>query len=247
MSLEKEVKILIVEDNMIIAADMSMKLTKLGYQVIGIHNRAEDALKTVSENRPDVIIMDIVLSGTMNGIDAALEIKERHAIPVIFLTSNADDATFQRAKKAQPYGFISKPFRTDDLSRAIELTVERVEAEVHKTDTLDQVSKLEDRLFIRHMDKMIMVPIDDILLLEADRNYCSIITKDQKFLVSVPLGNIEDVLPKDNFIRTHRSFIVNILQVKELGENLEYLMVGTHQVPVSRRLKEDVMKRFKTL
>lgn len=232
---------------MIIAADMSMKLTKLGYQVIGIHNRAEDALRTVSENRPDVIIMDIVLSGTMNGIDAALLIKERHAIPVIFLTSNADDATFQRAKKAHPYGFISKPFRTDDLARAIELTVERVQAEQQKRDTPDQVSKLEDRLFIRHMDKMVMVSMSEILFLEADRNYCTIVSQDQKFLVSIPLGNIEAMLPKHIFIRTHRSFIVNGLQVKVLGENMEYLMVGTHQVPVSRRLKEEVMKRFMTL
>ena len=129
MQEKKGAKILIVEDEMIIAADLSIQLSKLGYEVIGIHTRAEDTLKSLRDSRPDVILMDIILSGEMNGITAAQEILKHHQIPVIFLTSNVDDATFQQAKTAKPYAYISKPFRKDDLSRAIEITLERIDTE----------------------------------------------------------------------------------------------------------------------
>ena len=126
MTADKPVKILMVEDDMIIAADISMQLTKLGYEVIGINTRGEDALNTIEHNRPDLILMDIVLSGKVNGIEAARIILEKFQVPVIFLTSNSDDATFQRAITARPYAFISKPFQKSDLERTIKLALQRI-------------------------------------------------------------------------------------------------------------------------
>jgi DNA-binding LytR/AlgR family response regulator len=247
MTTVKKSKILIVEDEMIIAADLSLQLTKLGYQVIGIQTHGEDALKTVDQNRPDIVIMDIVLSGEMNGIQAAQIIHDKYNIPIIYLTSNADDATFQKAKATKPYAFISKPFRREDLSRAIELTIERTEMEKSETGQTDQVSTLEDRLFIRHKDHMVMVPIEDIMVLEADRNYCKVVSKDQEFFVSLPMGKIEQLLPSEDFIRVHRSFIVNLKQITSINDHYEYLMIGKRNVPISRRMKDDVVKRMKLI
>lgn len=243
-------KILIVEDDMIIAADLSMQLTKIGYHIIGINTKAEDALKTISDHRPDIIIMDIVLSGKMNGIEAAVIILHEHQIPVIFMTSNTDDVTFQKALSAKPFAFIAKPFQKSELERTIRLSLQRAVAEdesISNHHNTDYLSAMEDRLFIRHRGEMVKVALQDINYLEADRNYCKIHTSESTYLVSVPLRNIEAQLPDNQFIRVHRSYVVNLYQIDAVSEYQEYLTLGSHQVPISRRMKEQVVRRLKMI
>lgn len=243
-------KILLVEDDMIIAADISLQLSKLGYEVIGISTRGEDALKTIAGNRPDIILMDIILSGKMNGIEAARLILERHQIPVIFLTSNNDDATFQRALAARPYAFIAKPFQKSELERSLKLTLQRMAAEEDlppASDDTDHLSTMDDRLFIRHKGEMVKVAIKDILFFEADRNYCKMYTSELEYLLSVPLANIAPQLPADDFVRAHRSYLVNLYQIDAISEYQEYLTFGKQQVPISRRMKEEVVKRLRMI
>jgi DNA-binding LytR/AlgR family response regulator len=250
MTADNATKILMVEDDMIIAADISMQLTKLGYEVIGINTRGEDALSTLEQTRPDIILMDIVLSGKMNGIKTALLILERFQIPVIFLTSNSDDATFQQAIKAKPYAFISKPFQKSDLERTLQLALQRITVEQASTlasDDEDHVSAMDDRLFIRHKNELVKVLLTHILYAEADRNYCKIYTEKQTYLLSVPLRNIESQLPSSLFIRVHRSYVVNLQKIDAISEYHEYLTIQSHQVPIARRSKEEVVKRFKMI
>ena len=243
-------KILMVEDDMIIAADISIQLTKLGYEVTGINTRGEDALTTLEQNRPDIILMDIVLTGKMNGIETALIVLEKFQVPVIFLTSNSDDATFQKAIKAKPYAFISKPFQKAELERTLKLTLQRiaVEQELEPSgESSDHVSTMDDRLFIRHKNQLVKVLLTDILYAEADRNYCKIHTEKQAYLLSVPLRNIESQLPPDYFIRIHRSYVVNLKKVDAISEYHEFLTIQSHQVPIARRSKEEVVKRLKMI
>ena len=103
-------RILIVEDDMIIAANISLQLSNLGYEVTGIETKGEEAVHHALETKPDLILMDIHLKGKSTGIDAAHEIHRILDIPIIFLTANEDDATFQKAKETHPFAFISKPF-----------------------------------------------------------------------------------------------------------------------------------------
>ncbi len=250
MKKNKFPKILMVEDDMIIAADISMQLTKLGYEVIGINTRGEDALNTIEANRPDIILMDIILTGKMNGIETAKIILEKYQVPLIFLTSNSDDATFQQASAAKPYAFISKPFQKSNLERTLKLTLQRiaVEKETETTpESTDHVSAMDDRLFIRHKDQMVKVLLTEILYAEADRNYCKIYTEKQDYLLSVPLRNIESQLPPNEFLRVHRSFVVNLKKIDAISEYHEYLTIQSHQVPISRRTKEEVIKRLKMI
>ena len=243
-------KILMVEDDMIIAADISMQLSKLGYDIIGISTHAEDALKVLETNRPDIILMDIILSGKMNGIDAALLILERHQIPVIFLTSNTDDATFSRALAAKPFAFIAKPFQAFDLERTLQMTLQRIaaaQASEPQTSQTDHFSVMEDRVFIRDKDQLIKVRFSDILFAEADRSYCKLHTQENTHLLSVPLRTLESQLPADNFVRTHRSFIVNLEKVDAISEHYEFLTIRTQQIPISRRMKEQVITRIKMI
>ena len=243
-------KILMVEDDMIIAADISMQLTKLGYEVVGINTRGEDALNTIENNRPDIVLMDIILTGKMNGIEAARIILEKFQVPVVFLTSNSDDATFQQALTAKPYAFISKPFQKSNLERTLKLALQRIAVERESEpviESTDHVSTMDDRLFIRHKDQMVKVLLSEILYAEADRNYCKIHTEKQIYLLSVPLRNIESQLPATHFFRVHRSFVVNLKKIDAISEYHEYLTIQSHQVPISRRSKEEVIKHLKMI
>ena len=243
--------IYIVEDDMIIAADISMQLTKLGYTISGISIRAEDALLSIDQNPPDLVLMDINLSGKMNGIEASAEILEKNQIPVIFLTSNSDDATFQAALKTKPYAFISKPFQKAQLERAIGLVANRINSEANlkvensPTEKTDHISTMEDRLFIRHNGQMVKVTIDDILYVEADRTYCKVVTRSKEFLLSIPVSKFEVNLPSSTFLRIHRSFLVNLSKIDAVSEYQEFVTIGTKQLPVSRRQKDELVKRLK--
>ncbi len=245
-------KILIVEDEMIIAADLSMQLTKIGYDVIGIQTRAEDALHSLKINRPDLILMDINLAGEMDGVDAAIHILEHFSIPVIFLTSNTDEASFQRAVQAKPYAFVNKPFQIDHLSRNLKIAFQHIAEQQtqdgeEQVESLDHLSTLNDRLFIRQKDKMVKVTISDILFLEADRNYCKIYTKEKEYLVSSPLAILEEEIVSKKFIKVHRSYVVNISKIDAIGENKEYLLLNNHNIPVSRRNRAEIFQHLKLI
>jgi CheY-like chemotaxis protein/predicted regulator of Ras-like GTPase activity (Roadblock/LC7/MglB family) len=113
-------QILVVEDERIVATGIRNMLKGLGYTVPAVASSGKDAIKQAAETRPDLVLMDIVLEGDMDGIAAAEQIRARFDIPVIYLTAYADDATVQRAKMTAPYGYLLKPFNERELHAAIE-------------------------------------------------------------------------------------------------------------------------------
>jgi len=117
------VNILIVEDQIIVARDEKHILEALGYNVVGATVTGEDAITQAEALQPDVVLMDIMLKGEMDGIEAARHIRERFDIPVIFVTAYADPATLQRAKLTEPFGYILKPFEERDLRTNIEMAL----------------------------------------------------------------------------------------------------------------------------
>jgi DNA-binding LytR/AlgR family response regulator len=249
------VKILLVEDDMITAADISMQLTQLGYEVSGITPRGEDALRSIESTRPDLVLMDVHLKGQLDGVETAQRIAERHGIPLIFLTANADSATFDRAKAVKPYAFISKPFQATDLEHAIELALQRIaeESGSHAAttpilqDSPEGPYLLDDRIFVRYQDKMVKVFLHEVLFAEAERSYCKIHTDDKEYLLSVPLGTLEEKLPKANFLRVHRSFVVNLAKIDALSDQQELLSFGKKNVPVSRSFRDELLKRLRLI
>lgn len=123
------VKILIVEDESIVAMDIADKLERLGYEVIDMVDSGELALQAVTENQPDLVLMDIVLQGDIDGVQTAEEIKSQFQIPVIYLTAYADKKTLERAKITEPFGYILKPFKEAELNATIQMALSRIEAE----------------------------------------------------------------------------------------------------------------------
>lgn len=237
--MEEKIKILIVEDEMIIGANIALQLSSLGYDVIGIIPRAEEVLPKIRENTPDILLLDIYLKGDLDGIELAHIIQKEFKIPIIYLTANADDAHFNRAKATNPYAFISKPFKKLDLQHAIELTILRIEEErkleVNDLDTF----VMSDSIFVRSHDKMIKININDILYIEAERNYCKIHCKEKEHLIVSTLKDLEEKLNVKNLMRIHRSFIINMQHIDEIATS--HLVISKKAIPVSPELKKQLL------
>ncbi len=119
-----KVKVLIVEDEAIISMDLRFKLEAMGYSVPAEISSGEEAVDAASQLKPDVVLMDIRLSGEMDGIDAGLQIRHRFNIPVVYLTSYADEDTLARAKATEPSGYILKPFYDVELRTVVETAIQ---------------------------------------------------------------------------------------------------------------------------
>lgn len=133
-------KVLIVEDEKVVALDLKRRLTKLGYSVIGTASNADKVIELLKESLPDVILMDIHIQGDKDGIELAEIINEHHSIPIIYLTAYSEEATLDRAKSTRPYGYLLKPFSERELHVAIQVSMERFESDEKvrgKTEYLD--------------------------------------------------------------------------------------------------------------
>lgn len=240
-------RVLIVEDDPIIGADLSERLSDLGYEAVGPEARGEDALSYFKDGRlPDLVLMDIQLEGDLDGIATARQIRQLRAVPLIFLSSNNDEATFSQAKRVQPDAFLSKPYRSRDLQHAIELALSNF-ADAKNPDTLsDAPILLNDRIFIKVKERMVRIMLKDILWVEADDYYCSIATSERKYLLTQTLKKFsEATADRPELMRVHRSYIVNINAVEEIGEINLY--IGQQRIPISRAKREELIKRLQLL
>lgn len=238
--------ILIVEDEPIIAADLQDRLVALGYEIVANVDSGEEALLKIREKQPALVLMDIQLAGALDGIETAIHLRKTNNTPLIFLTSNSDEATFRRARYARPQAFISKPFRGRDLAHAIELAIggpvsgsptrPLSAASTHG----DTVQVTQDRLFIKVKDRLVRLMLTDILYLEADDYYCKVYTEDKVYLATKTLKKLSVQLPPEApFFRCHRSYVVNLSRITEIGDL--YIFLDKHKVPLSRSKRAEVL------
>ncbi len=115
--------IMVVEDEIVVAMEIEEKLRAIGYDVVSICSTGEEAIMGIEERRPDLVLMDIRLDGELDGIETAEQIRKRHDLPVVYLTAYADDATLNRAKLTEPFGYLVKPFSQTELRTTIEVAL----------------------------------------------------------------------------------------------------------------------------
>ncbi|MCU0525246.1 MAG: ATP-binding protein [Elainella sp. Prado103] len=139
-----QTRILIVEDEPVIALDVEESLLELGYEVTAVADCAELALSSVQETRPDLVLMDIHLRHESNGIETATQLRQNYGLPVVFLTAHADEATLKQAKQAHPFGYVVKPFEMRDLNVAIEMGLSRYQAEMTIQKALEKEREIHD-------------------------------------------------------------------------------------------------------
>ncbi|UTB31985.1 MAG: response regulator [Methanobacterium sp. ERen5] len=148
----EKTNILVVEDENILALGLKKKLENLGYAVTGMADSGEETFRQIEANVPDLILMDIVIKGEMDGIETAAKLKKSYSIPVIYLTAYADDEILKRAARTEPYGYILKPYKEKELKANIEMAIYRKKSENDETFDFEDIYK-ETTCFINKNEK----------------------------------------------------------------------------------------------
>ncbi len=228
--------ILIVEDELIIAQDISFKLEDLGYHVVAMASNYDEAIQILESSQVDVALLDIQINGEKDGIDVANYISTNMAIPFLYLTSNADFSTISRAKETQPNGYILKPIKKKELFAALEMAL------ASKKEPENKVSA--DHLFVQHKDALVKIEQNEILWLSADGNYTKIFTQDQRYMVR---GNIKETVKNlDNyFCRIHKSYVINLNRIDKILPMA--VCINENELPIGKSFKEDFLNRIKKL
>lgn len=251
---KKGISVLVVEDEFMIAEDISMRLSDFGYQVAGNAPSADMALDILEHKGADLVLVDINIEGDMDGIELAKIITERYSIPFIYLTSLANRAIVERAKGTNPSAYLLKPFNDRQVQIAIEMALvnhsaNRVAFDAEKQVVPEQESKVaipsHDSLFLKRETHYEKVKLTDILYLSSQGNYTVIHTTDGYYMYTNILKDFETMLPSRKFFRVHRSFIINIDAVTAL-ENTS-VFIGKVEIPVSKSRKDDFLKIFKLI
>ena len=247
-----QTNVLVVEDESIGSKDIQHSLKKRGYNVVGAAATGEQAVKLSVDTQPDIILMDIMLKGEMNGIEAATQIRQETNIPVIFLTAYADESTLSKAKVTQPYGYIIKPFKEIDIHTSIEMALykHKKEAEVLKERDLlfslvENQGGTNDLLFVKSNSRLVKLRISDIYYIEALKDYVVINTLSARYTVHSTMKDIEGKLPENEFARVHRSFIVRIDKIVAIEQPNLILENDKKVIPVGGSYKDELAKRLK--
>jgi two-component system, LytTR family, response regulator LytT len=211
-----KIKVVVVEDESIVAKDIQNSLKNMGYGVPAVVSSGEKAIEAVHKFRPNLVLMDIMLKGEMSGIEAAKIIKDRFDIPVIFLTAYADEDTLEKAKPSVPYGYVIKPFKEKELETTIEMAINKhqEDAEIRKERDLYQSIVLRkdepDSIFVRADYRLNKIKFSDIYFVEALKDYVVINTSDNIYTTHTTMKEMMRILPEKDFVRVHRSFIVRL-------------------------------------
>lgn len=232
-----KIKVLVVEDSALIAEDIAGKLEKHHFEVMEIVDKGEDALEFLKKNKPDLVLLDIRLAGALDGISTGYMIQSNYALPIIYLSDLADVATVNRAKQTRPANYLTKPFNEADLVRAIDLAFSNFISQ-----PAEGPANKADHIFVKSDNSFIRVPLNDILFLHADRSYCNIVTEDRTFIQSVSMNHVYEQINNRDFVRIHRSYVVNINKVTALEGNM--VKVGKHFLEMSKGMREELISRL---
>lgn len=247
--MEQPIKILIVEDNVIIADDMQSMLEEIGYEIVDnviVYEQAEEVLRT---KQVDLVLIDIILASDKTGIDLGKHIRENYDIPFIFVTSNSDRATVENAKSVQPNGYLVKPFEQQDLYTSIEIALSNFVQSKQRPQpnsgteqqdaSVSSGSVLGNSIFVKKQHLYYRIQFEDILFIKADNVYLEVNTKDKKFLVRSPLKDYLTKLPQNKFYRAHKSYIVNVDHIDAI--NSKDIMINDTLIPISKDFKEFII------
>jgi DNA-binding LytR/AlgR family response regulator len=245
------VRILVVEDEAIVRADLKHTLLGMDHFVVGDTGKGREAVAMAMELEPDLILLDVGLAGGMSGLEVAREVRRLRNIPVIFLTGHSEGAMMMEARKAEPYGYLLKPFKVVEVRTAIELALHKHRADSNLVSERDALYRTlnrtpaPDRIFVRCQGRYVRVRLDSIYYVEAMRDSIAIHLRDRRLICHETLKHFESCLPPEDFVRVHRSFIVRVDKIAAIQDS-DVLMedakplipIGvTHHSPLMARLQ----------
>jgi two-component system, response regulator PdtaR len=246
---EQKFKILIIEDERLVAKDIAARLTQNGYFIAGIADNYEAAIALFNEHLPDLVLLDINIKGDKNGIDIATQINNTLSTPFIFVTAQTDAETLQKAKNTFPSAYLVKPFTTTHLLVSIDLALHNFAFQKKNNDTQDlqddsneTLYTKQDFVFIKDSNCYIKINQNDVFMMESDGNYVRIYTHEKKYLIRCTINKAIEKMKQSYFVRVHRSFCVNINKVSKFNE--QEITIENIKVPIGRNYKENFIKNF---
>lgn len=233
-------RILIVEDEALIADHLEILLREKGYTVTGICDEAGTVMTAIAAERPDLVLLDIMLKGALDGVDIAHTLRHKHGIPFVFITSSADEKTIERVKHTDPEGFILKPFQETDLLTQVDIILHRLRRSAGNT-----AEQAPGSIYVKDKHAWVKVLLGDILFVKAEDNYTLLCTAQQRYIVNRNLKSVEEHLPAGRFLRVHRSYIINTDCITRLLPNS--VMVQDEEIPIGSTMRNELMKHIRTL
>lgn len=213
-------KILIVDDDVLIAEFLSDELKELGYTNIMLAHSRKQAIKLMNEYKPHLVLLDIRMQSEKEGIYIAEEINEKFKIPFIYITAHSDKEIVKQALHTNPTGYITKPIKAIDIYAAIHLVQSNYEKIAEKF------------IIIKDGYSDVKISFDNILYAKSDNNYIHIYTTTKKYTIRNTLEWFKENTPHTLFQSTHRSYVVNISKITKSTSKSVY--IDDIEIPLSR-------------
>ena len=227
-------KIVIVEDEPIIAADLCMMIERMKYTVLGSFDRGEEALPFILDQSPDLVLLDIELADAMNGIALVQAMEIETSVPFIFITSFSDEDSISRVRPLKPAAYLVKPIQERTLAVNVELALYKTR---HGLATRPfSMPANQTRIFVKTDTELIGIPVEEIIYIEAYDNYAFVFTATQRYLLTHTLKSVEAKLIDQGFLRIHKSYIVNLLLVTSVRDST--VLVDNNKIPLGRSYRK---------
>ncbi|AXE16335.1 hypothetical protein DR864_00650 [Runella rosea] len=220
-------KILIAEDDLIYAVQLEAMLSDLGYEIIGCVNTYQKAYDFLYASHVDLMLIDVVLMGSKNGLELADLVSSRN-IPFILITAYDTPQIYEQVSKWNNVLYLVKPVHIHTLDSSIRI--------------LTKQSEIEPQ-FIRGTTRSEIISINEILYIEVDRNYTFVQTAKRRYAFKKSLSLIKQQLPLDRFLEIHRSFLVNKKFITKIDLEKSLVYVEGYMLPMSRRVKHDLIAK----
>ncbi len=218
--MNSDFKILIVDDEVLIAEFLKDELTALGYVNVSLAHNKKQTFSLMEVFKPQLILLDVRMKNEREGIEIAEEINKFYNIPFIFITAHSDKEIVKQALATKPAGYITKPFKQIDVYAA-----------VHLVETNSE--KINERFLVfKDGYADVKLSVDDILYAQSDDNYIHINTTTKKHTVRNTLEWFKESVPEELFHRTHRSYIVNNTKITKSSS--KSVFINDIEIPVSR-------------
>lgn len=256
MIADEHMQILIVEDEAILAMELSDSLEREGYHVVGRAANGRRALEIFQQQRVDLVLCDITIKGDWDGIETVQQLINERPVAVVYLTALTDRETLDRAKQTHPAAYLNKPYQLASLRTAIELAIHNfsqrhpVVAEISQPaadrESLghESILRMGNALFIKQNYQFVKTSLDELLYLEAENVYTTLVTTNRKYVLRLSLGGVLDLIRQPQLIRIHRSYAVNIQQVVSFSDT--ELVVGSYTLPLGRSYKDAFLQQLRS-
>jgi DNA-binding LytR/AlgR family response regulator len=229
-----------------------------GYAVVGPARSGARAQELFARHRVDLLLCDIRIQGPEDGIQTAQRLLAQRPMPLIFLTSLTDPATLARALPTGPAAYLPKPVTAETLRTAIELAMHQFAtlralpppnapattraAGERESLSRETILQLDQHVFLKHQQQFVRVPLAEILWLEADNNYTTLVTAARRYALRLALNTVLERLASPRLVRVHRSFAVSLPHVEAFSE--QDITVAGQVLPLSRHYREEFLRRF---